>query len=102
MNDLEIPLKPREKRSSAAYMDQYIRGLREHPNVLFRVAAGAGRAADYLLERFEKIMKLEKKEDLLPEPQVRHRKCIRRKKVGFYSFARRKSMIEECFCVPGK
>ena len=28
----------------------------------------------YLLERFEKIMKLEKKEDLLPEPQVRHRK----------------------------
>ena len=74
MNDLEIPLKPREKRSSAAYMDQYIRGLREHPNVLFRVAADAGRAADYLLERFEKIMKLEKKEDLLPEPQVRHRK----------------------------
>lgn len=74
MNDLEIPLKPREKRSSADYMDQYIRGLREHPNVLFRVAADAGRAADYLLERFEKIMKLEKKEDLLPEPQVRHRK----------------------------
>ena len=71
MNDLQIPLQLQRKRSSAAYMEHYIRGLRECPNVLFRVAADAGRATDYLLERFEKIRKLERKEDLIPQNRVR-------------------------------
>lgn len=67
MNDLKIPLEEGEKRSSAAYAGHYLWRLKEDPNTLFRAAADAGKAEEYLLARYEKIRTLDREEEKIPE-----------------------------------
>lgn len=54
LNDLQIPPFKGDYSNSAGYLKHYIGLLKENPNVLFKAASYADKAAEYIKSNFEK------------------------------------------------
>ena len=67
MNDLQIPLKDMDQSNAAAYVEMYMQAMSANPNILFRAAADAEKAEQYLLKNLGKVMELQTVIDHIPD-----------------------------------
>lgn len=54
LNDLQIPPFKGDHSNAAGYLEHYIWLLKENPNILFKAASYADKAAEYIKDRYEK------------------------------------------------
>lgn len=67
LNDLQIPLKDVDQASAAAYVEAYMQAMSANPNILFRAAADAEKAEQYILKNLAKTMELQMVIDDIPD-----------------------------------
>ncbi len=71
LNDLQIPPFKGDYRNSAGYLKHYIGLLQENPNILFKAASYADKAAEYIGNNFKKEYTLSLREDrTLSDPRM--------------------------------